>query len=67
MNEITKEVIIVTSIAATLAVMLLIGTIAWITWAQNKAEKKAMGHDEWKGFVMSREADMKLSKDVFEA
>lgn len=67
MNEITKEVIIVTSIAAILAVFLLIGTIAWIIWAQNKSEKKAQAHDEWKGFVINREADMKLSKDVFEA
>lgn len=65
MNEIiTKEVILVTFIASTLAVLLLIGTIAWIVWAQNKSEKESRKLTSWQGFKTSADVDFLLEDEM---
>lgn len=61
MNELTQTQLIAICIAATAAVFMMLATIIWIVWQQNKAEKKAQAHEEWKGFTIAKEADEKLS------
>lgn len=65
MNELTQGQLIAICVAATTAVFMMLATIVWIVWQQNKAEKKAQAHDEWKGFKIAKEADEKLSLEEY--